>query len=117
RSGNLIREDRIQEGHATTHISHVAAAASFSYSRGADGRTDAIRIARDPAASPYYRMHRTATGRSDRLLGERCWVWRIAPTGELGGDTEWFSCETRDGVQLWVREQMGAEHYFIAELR
>lgn len=105
RSGDWIRNDRTQDGRRTTHFSHLGSNTSFSYSRGADGRIAAIRVARDRSATPYNRMHRTATGRYERALGQRCQVWRIAPVGELAGDSSWLSCETRDGLQLTVSER------------
>jgi hypothetical protein len=103
RSGNWIRSDRTADGHTTVHHSHIPSATSFSYARGADGGIEAIRVARDAHASPYYRMHRARTERVDRLLGEVCRVWRTTDVGALTG-SEWLSCETRDGLQLWLRE-------------
>jgi hypothetical protein len=105
RLGNWIRSDRVARGRTTTHYSHLGSGTSFSYWRGANGGIEAIRVARDAEASPYDRMYRAPTGRRGRLLGETCYVWRTTTVGELEGDLEWLSCETRDGIQLWVREQ------------
>jgi hypothetical protein len=104
RAGDWVRSDRTTDQHTTVHHSDLGSATSFSYSRGAGGRIEAIRVARDAAALPYYRMHRAATGGRGRLLGEPCWVWKITDVEPLT-PSEWLSCETRDGIQLRVREQ------------
>ena len=103
RAGEWIRSERTADGRTTIHHSHIPSATSFSYARGADGGIAAIRVARDAAASPYYRMHRAPTGRSTRALGEACRWWRTTEVGALSA-SEWLSCETRDGIQLWIRE-------------
>lgn len=104
RAGNWIRSDRTTARHTTIHHSHMESATSFSFSRNAGGQIEGIRVARDAAALPYYRMRRTATGRRGRRLGEPCWVWKITDVEPLT-PSEWLSCETQDGIQLWVREQ------------
>jgi hypothetical protein len=104
RSGDWIRSDRTADGHTTIHHSHLGSGTSFSYARGADGGIEAIRVARDADASPYYRMHRARTERVDRLRGEVCRVWRTTDVGALTS-SEWLSCETSDGIQLWIVEQ------------
>jgi len=107
RAGNWIRSDRTADGSTTVHHSDLRSGTSFSYSRNANRGIEAIRVARDAEASPYNRMHRAPTERRARLRGEICRVWRTTDVGPAT-DREWLSCETRDGIQLWIREQWGA---------
>ena len=98
RSGSWVREERVYADRSETYYSDFASATSFRVVRNRQGEVVKLSAERFRDKDDYRATSRAATGRYDTTLGERCEIWALT-SPFLKGE----SCETADGVQLWIR--------------
>ncbi|MDB5674191.1 MAG: hypothetical protein JWM65_1173 [Sphingomonas bacterium] len=94
RSGRWLKE----EAENATTISDLRSGASYYYV-GANGKFERLSIS---GPSQGRAIEVTNTGKTDRLLGETCTIWRFIWKG-MGGGIADLNCLTRDNILLWQR--------------
>lgn len=102
----------VVRGDAKTLVG-FAAPVTVGFTRDPKGRYRVISIRMNATPyrsdSPFTPAWRTSE--EDTLLGEHCDVWNITPRVSSGGSNgDWFSCVTRDGIELW-RRYVGGSGY------
>lgn len=118
RTGSLVREETSDAQGRTITYADFESATSISYRRDENGRYRNLAILRPSSWDSWNRYRRERTGARDRALGEECEVSRRIHVGQDAGyDPETLSCETRDGIVLWIRSSSRTSGTVFSEIR
>ena len=119
RSGHRYKEQLIEPAGRSPSFTDLRTRTHVTFARHEDGRYRHVGIDRPEPRGDYYTYRRQKTGERDQLLGEDCDVWstRRVSSREDDLETDWLTCLTADGIELWTKIKWPGRGKMLPETR